>query len=269
MSLDLLDVAFPPSDPAQLVSDVRALGARAVGLYVVNWSAPRAVVSAAYAQKVAAAGVGVLPIVTPGQSPGPVSAVMAALAAWWPGDGSPVGCDIEQPGIDTPDPAWVNDLVQSILSARFASWLYENASTRSTYPWGSFWEADWTFADHLDAGSIATQYTDAVTGPSGTRYDGSTVAAGVTFHGESRTKQETDMLIFTTDGQPAIFVCGLGAFGIPDQATEQALMAAGVPVAPVTASFFEDVFQAAQNKGGPGAAKITFTPSGSVTLTAA
>lgn len=180
---DLLDIAFPPSSPV-LVEDAKGLGARAVGLYVVNWSAPATVVSPAFAQRVAAE-IGVLPIITPGQNPFGVADALAAVQAWWPGDGTAVAIDIEQPGIDTPDPTWVKAMVDALQAANYQAWIYENASTRPTYPWGEWWDAEWNYVAHIHAGSIATQWNNQVDGASGTRYDASSVLADhAAFHGE-------------------------------------------------------------------------------------
>lgn len=76
------------------------------------------------------------------------------------------------------------------------------------------------------------------------------------------------MVILTTDGAPWLFVFGGGAVGIPDQATAQALIGAGVKTAAVTASFYAGVQQQANASASTGPPRpITWTPSGTITLT--
>lgn len=175
---DLLDIAFPPADPGALAADVRAAGARAVGLYVINLSAPSTVQSAAYAKAAYAAGVQVLPIITPGQSPPPVAGVPDALLAWGQlNTDNAVALDIEQPGIDTPPPGWVQALVNTLDGTGYKSWLYVIGSLRSTYPYGLWWAVDWDHGDQakIPPGAVAVQYSPTWRGPSGHEYDPSYV----------------------------------------------------------------------------------------------
>lgn len=172
MNPDLLDVAFPPADPAALVADVRAAGARAVGLYVINWSAPATVVSAAYAQAVYARGTQVLPIITPGQNPPPVSGVPDVLRAWGRlNSDNAVAQDIEQPGISTPPVSWVRALADALLAAGYDPWTYTNLP--AYFGIGRLWAVDW---DHgagavIPAGAVAVQWSPEWRGPSGSSYD--------------------------------------------------------------------------------------------------
>lgn len=170
---DLLDIAFPP-DVNTLVSDVQHAGAAMVGLYVVNWDTPSAEVPASYAQQVAGR-VRVLPIITPGMRPYSVSVAVVAVQAWWAG--GPVAIDIEQPGIDTPDPAWVEGLVNALAAAGYDPWIYCNHDTRPTYPWGKWWLADWE-AHPNATGYVAWQFSNQFFGQSSTRYDASVLSAG-------------------------------------------------------------------------------------------
>lgn len=136
------------------------------------------------------------------------------------------------------------------------------------HPW--WWIADATGAPHMATGPriVATQWR--VDEQSHLGYDESMVLDFWPGVDNARpTFKEQPMIILTTANQPALFVWGNGAVGIPDQATEQALMAAGVQVASVTDTFFAAVLRQA-NAGGAAAGApgpITWTPSGTITLT--
>lgn len=168
---DFLDIGFPPSDPAVLVADVKASGARGVGLYVINLSAPNTVQTPAYAQAVAAGGVQVVPIITPGMTPPAWTGVPDALRAWGQLNvDNAVAFDIEQPGIDTPPPGWVATGVATLDGAGYQSWVYTNL--RAQYPWGRFWAVNWDrWPAPIPAGAVGVQGGLLYLGPSGTAYD--------------------------------------------------------------------------------------------------
>lgn len=177
---DMLDAASPPADPAACAADARAAGARVVGLYAVNLSDPWTVVSLDYARGVAAAGVQVLPIITPGQSPPDAAAVASGLEGWEGLNSSALfGLDIEQPGIDTPPEWWVSDLLNTLTPTGWR--MFEYTNLRSLYPYGFWWAIDW---DHGSAAAIppgagGVQFSPAWTGPSGAQYDPSWLVPGM------------------------------------------------------------------------------------------
>jgi hypothetical protein len=200
MTHTLLDIAFPPSDPAGLVRDLDAAGADSIGLYVVNWSVPSAVQAGTYVQGVLAAGTAVLPIVTPGNTPGPASAILSALDGWGV-SGCPVAFDIEQ--YSFPAQSWVAGACQALTGAGYFPGIYGLASTHSSYAglgqkWS--WLANWDGQPTIPPGYQAKQYTNTFVGPSGARYDTSVVVDSLTFGGIDMTLTDLDSLAVRVAG---------------------------------------------------------------------
>lgn len=117
----------------------------------------------------------------------------------------------------------------------------------------NIWDSDATGVAHLNSGSVATQY--AVSSQSGGDYDLSLVAdywPGVDSVPVTpvNSVEDNEMLIVTCStakpAQPAILVIGNSSFGIPSAADAAALEAAGVKVANVSPTLYENI---AQGKG--------------------
>jgi hypothetical protein len=177
---DLLDICDAPPDPAQAVADCQAAGARALGLYAINLSAPECVVSAEYAQAVFAGGIQVLPIITPGENPPAVSGLPDALRAWGVlNNGNWVGLDLEQPGIDTPPTLWVGDLDAALTDDGRQLLTYTNL--RWEYPWGAWWAVNWNVGNRatIPVDGMAVQWSPSFVSPSGHVYDPSWMSPGL------------------------------------------------------------------------------------------
>lgn len=210
MPYRMLDV-YAAYSVEQLVADVDAAGASAVGLYVVNWSAGNArsadVVKAVEAQR------GVLRIVTPGNNPpmlegagksahdarkallrkgksprtklaplgaGGIEAVVNAVHASG-GAGKGVAFDLET--YSFPSYAWVEACWAVLRQLGCQVWEYGVASTFQSYPEPDVrWIADWNPGTDIPAGYGARQYGDS-TVVNGRTYDGSMVRDGISVGG--------------------------------------------------------------------------------------
>lgn len=168
---NLLDIGFPHPDPAVTVQDADDAGAEWVALYVLNWSAPGTVQTPEYAHAVAAGGKQVLPIITPGMTPPAVSGSPAVLDSWPANRRRAVGCDLEQPGIDTPPGSWVLELGMALEAANYRLWIYTNL--RQLYPWFEWWAVDWDHGDlpRRPASAIGVQWGIPFIGRRGQEYD--------------------------------------------------------------------------------------------------
>jgi hypothetical protein len=224
---DVVDIAFPPSVDT-IVNDCRQGGIRAAGLYVINHSIPSSVQSGDYARALVSSGLPVLPIITPGQNPPPLSTEIGSLTAWWAGQATAVMIDIEQPGSDTPDPEWVLESIMLLTQYGYDSIVYCIKDLRPRYPWGKWCLADWESIPNSTNFDM-WQFTDRWVGVSGTVYDRSHIVNGmIHFAGETSTvppvdRSEIDMLGIIVVGpngtQWAIFPNGrrLGLTSMPNR----------------------------------------------------
>lgn len=187
---DLLDIAYPPP-PLVLVQDVRAAKARAVGVYAANYSVPHSVQTAGFVQAIRDEGVGVLPIVVPGNDPPPVGVVVQRLLGWGLTPADPVALDLERWSL--PPLAWVIDFCDGWPQAG----IYCQRGFRSDSLYGSvhaafWWLAAWSDPPPVPIGWDLHQY-GFFHGPSGATYDISTVRPGFRFWGAFATPQEDTM----------------------------------------------------------------------------
>ena len=167
----MLDICPAPANPADLERDLIDLGPESVGLYVVNLSVPSCVVSPQYVRALVADGVGVLPIIVPGNSPPADLDLVGALKGWGVPP-APVAIDLEDGS--TPPLAWVQRKVQELTGAGYQSALYGTAFYQGMYndaAWWWRWLADWTFREGITPGYQAQQWSNDATAPSGRRYD--------------------------------------------------------------------------------------------------
>lgn len=204
---DLLDAAYPPADPAVLVADVRAAGARAVGLYAVNLSVPAAVREPAYALAVKALGVGVLPIVVPGNVPPLVPTVIAALTTWGLGLNDLIVVDIER--WSTPPVAWVAEFCR----AWSAAGIYCQEGYRAQYAAAQprfWWLAAWSTPPPVPPTWDAHQY-GSYQGPSGMTYDASTVLPTIRFWGQQEDTDMPNRSYFELEAGDEVWVPGANA----------------------------------------------------------
>jgi hypothetical protein len=204
----MADIAFPP-DPATLVSDLDALNCEAVGLYVVNWAGvPGAVRSAGYVQEVLSRGKRVLPIISPGDGPGPTLGVLNALLAWGI-PGCPVAFDVEH--FSEPSSGWLDSAMALLEQHGFLPGMYGPAADQARYSGDPFkwrWLSNWTFVESPPpAPYVAIQWTDQGRGPSGTTYDLSDVDSSLVLLG--------GIMLDQSDKDWIIQTLGIGA-GQPD-----------------------------------------------------
>lgn len=175
--IKMLDACSVPPDPVMLAGAVKTAGARAVGLYAANWSAPNCVVDAAYAQRVQAEGVQVLPIVTPGNTPGDPAAAAAAVQSWHVSNA--MAFDLE-PG-SLPSVEWVADTSNRMRQAGLSPGIYGTQEGQGMYAAANpswTWVANWSAAPEDLSGGSVHQYTDSES-VGGLTYDASVVGTGV------------------------------------------------------------------------------------------
>jgi hypothetical protein len=176
----MLDACSVPADPVMLAGAVKMGGANAVGLYAVNWSAPHCVVDASYAQRVQAEGVQVLPIVTPGNSPGDPAQAAAVVQSWKVSNA--MAFDLE-PG-SYPSVEWVADTANRMRQAGISPGIYGTAEGQGMYAAANpawRWVANWSAPGGSvlsDGGWNVHQYTDSES-VGGLTYDASIVGPGV------------------------------------------------------------------------------------------
>lgn len=175
------DCAFPPA-PADWIADLQAFGCQVAFVYV--WG-PFTRYSTAHMKAAQTAGIVVVPVIVPGNSP-PAPPLYAAA---WP-YGITFGLlfyDIEP--FSMPGQQWVQDGIGESDSVGWTAGVYCTAQNRGKYPQGPWWRAGtgWTgggFSGALPAPAIdlrdygnpaALQYDFEVVGLSGSRYDLSAV----------------------------------------------------------------------------------------------
>lgn len=167
--LSILDILDPPA-PAQLVNDLVAAGAQGAAGYIYNASVPTGW-TLPHFEAVAAAGKAICAIVVPGSSPGPPADCLSVWDPAWP-----VALDVEAGS--QPPPAWAASFWSLVRARGGNPGMYGTAAYQGLY-WGLgeawHWLADWTFVRPAapPVGYQAIQWTDQVTGASGSRYDGS------------------------------------------------------------------------------------------------
>ena len=175
MTYRMGDACNTPGFVGTLEADLRSLDAVAVGLYVVNLSIPSCERGAGYVQELVADGFGVLPIITPGDSPPQNLDILGALWTWG-APPCPIGFDLET--FSSPPLAWVTGKVAELQQAGYFVGQYGDRAHQFQYwtaGWQWRWLADWTFQEGLVPGYQARQWTDKAVGVSGETYDLSTV----------------------------------------------------------------------------------------------
>jgi hypothetical protein len=188
MQVDLLDICRPP-DPRQVIADVHAAGARAVGLYAVNWSIPQCERSASFVLPIRMAGIGVLPIVVPSDHPLSVAAAITKVAAWGIPATYPVAIDLER--FSYPPWQWVHEFCQLWPGAG----LYCRAGDRGRYDAAQprfWWLADWGSQDNVPAGWQARQW-GSWKSAAGIVYDASRASSDLHFWGQAIPTGGKDM----------------------------------------------------------------------------
>lgn len=134
----MLDAAYPPPSPDQLVADMDAAGADAAAVYVygpiVRWT--RSHVAAARAR-----GKYLLPIVVPGDSP-PAPVFTLAAAAALDFTSGPIALDLETNS--RPPAAWVAGWARSAAAAGWRPRRYGTGGALADYPamegdWVAYW----------------------------------------------------------------------------------------------------------------------------------
>lgn len=171
------DAANPPG-PAAWVADLQHFGCAVAFVYV--WG-PYENYTPEHVAAARAAGITVIPIVVPGDTPPPPPLYAAALP--YGISGGHLFYDVERFSMATPD--WVRQGVAISTANGFQAGVYCTAANRAAYPFGLWWRAGtgWTgggFSGALPAppldlgdfgGAVAVQYDFEVQGPSGARYD--------------------------------------------------------------------------------------------------
>ena len=192
----MLDAAFPPA-PGQWVTDMHAVGAQIGAVYV--WG-PYVNYTRAHVDAARAAGLGVLPIIVPGNSPPPPPLYAAA----WPYGitGGPLAYDIESGSL--PGTFWVNQAVQDSNAAGWNAGVYAQGSVRPLYPAGWWWLARWPYAPgvwqpvptDLGASVTAWQFAHDVM-INGSQYDISIVDPALfpALGGSDMTPEEHQLLV--------------------------------------------------------------------------
>lgn len=171
------DAANPPG-PSLWVADLVAMGCQVGFIYV--WG-PYTNYTPDHVEAAREAGIAVIPIVVPGNTPPPPPLYAAA----WPYGitSGPIFYDVEQ--FSLPDPAWSLAAVAEAGAGGWIGGIYCTAARRAQYPSGLWWRAgtDWSgggfsgvlpapAADLSDYSSpAALQYDYEVEAPSGAHYD--------------------------------------------------------------------------------------------------
>jgi hypothetical protein len=137
------------------------------------------VVDAAYAQRVQAEGVQVLPIVTPGDTPGDPGQAAAAVESWHVSDA--MAFDLEPSSY--PSVEWVADASNRLRQAGISPGIYGTGDGEGMYDAANpswKWVANWSApgGSVLSEGWSAHQYTDSET-VGETTFDSSIVGPGV------------------------------------------------------------------------------------------
>lgn len=177
-----LDVCGPPDDPNALVADMRAMGARLVGLYVYNSSASFCVRSASYIAAVERAWGGpcVLPILTIATGDNPGAARVSSLLQQYGMQGRRVGHDVETYAF--PGAGVLRPIFQAERELGCSPGIYCFDRTQPDYGAAGpdWWWGVWGYAEdfgYLPAGHAMWQYYNLARGPvTGAEYDVSTVA---------------------------------------------------------------------------------------------
>jgi hypothetical protein len=175
--IKMLDACSVPADPVMLAGAVKTAGGRAVGLYAANWDLPNCVVDASYAQRVQAEGVQVLPIVTPGNSPGDPAQAAAAVESWHVSNA--MAFDLEPSSY--PSVQWVADAANRVRQAGISPGIYGTQEGQSMYAAANpswTWVANWSAAPEDLVGGNVHQYTDSESW-GGLTYDASIVGTGM------------------------------------------------------------------------------------------
>jgi hypothetical protein len=175
--IKMLDACSVPADPVMLAGAVKTAGARAVGLYAVNWSAPNCVVDASYAQRVQAEDVQVLPIITPGNSPGDGALAAAVVESWHVS--SAMAFDLEPSSY--PSVEWVADAANRLRQAGISPGIYSTQEGQGLYAAANpswTWVANWSAPPEDLVGGNVHQYTDSESW-GGLTYDASIVGTGM------------------------------------------------------------------------------------------
>lgn len=184
MTYRMADACNTPDLVGDLEADLRGLGATGMGLYVVNLSIPSCERGAGYAMSLAAAGVGVLPIITPGDSP-PQNLDLLGPLRTWGAPPCPIAFDLER--FSEPSLAWLTGKVTELRQAGYFVGQYGDAAHQAQYasePWQWRWLADYTFVEGLADGYQAQQWTDRAPGVSGFNYDLSLVEDALVLWGD-------------------------------------------------------------------------------------
>lgn len=176
-----LDICGPPS-PDALVADMRAMGARLVGLYVYNSSASFCTRSPAYVASVEAAWGGpcVLPILTIASGDNPGAGYVRNVLEQFGMQGRRVGHDVETyafPGVGVLQPIFA---AERNLGCSPGIYCFDRTQPEYGAAGPDWWWGVWGYAEffgYLPAGHAMWQYYNRAGGPvTGTEYDVSTVA---------------------------------------------------------------------------------------------
>ena len=168
-----LDAAFPPS-PDQWVRDLQSVGADVGFVYV--WG-PFVNYTKAHVDAAQAAGIHVVPIIVPGNSP-PAPPLYAAAEPYGITSGL-IAYDIEDGSLPGAD--WVRQAVDQSNAAGWSAGVYCDQQKREFYSAGWWWLALWPLVGTINpipgglpAETVAWQYTHDVN-INGSQYDVSIV----------------------------------------------------------------------------------------------